>query len=342
MILNKHTLVKWFQLNYPKFVKDMIESSHHYSETKLNPYHLEGSVFTHTMLVINQLEDGNDVVSQHVLIAALLHDIGKPISRKINIEKERVNFFGHEPMSAFLALDIVDHIVKDFKLKSINKRLLIEMIALHTEGFKLNEKQLTERLINNHALSGYLTLLSNADQHGRFYEDEGRLKKSLEIKTKDNFHSENTVILMVGLPCSGKSTIIKEKYKDFAILSRDDIVMELGAKQNILDYNTAFRSVNQEEVDQILEKRKREYIKKKLNVVIDMTNMSRKSRRKRLSGFKGYEKHAHVVMTSLLNIKERDKNREGKGIPDHVFENMSKSFYPPLYDEFDEIHWSFN
>ena len=70
MILNKHTLVKWFQLNYPKFVKDMIESSHHYSETKLNPYHLEGSVFTHTMLVINQLEDGNDVVSQHVLIAA--------------------------------------------------------------------------------------------------------------------------------------------------------------------------------------------------------------------------------------------------------------------------------
>src|SRR5574344_1860728 len=35
-------LVSWFQVNYPDLVKAMKEAQHHYDETLLNPYRLEG------------------------------------------------------------------------------------------------------------------------------------------------------------------------------------------------------------------------------------------------------------------------------------------------------------
>lgn len=75
-------LVKDFQLKYPKLCKAMQECSHHYSDTELNPFHLEGDVWSHTMMSCNQAVNQN----KNTQIAALLHDIGKPFTRKENHE----------------------------------------------------------------------------------------------------------------------------------------------------------------------------------------------------------------------------------------------------------------
>ena len=46
-----------------------------------------------------------------------------------------------------------------------------------------------------------------------------------------------------------------------------------------------------------------------------------------------------VFLTGLSEIEKRNSSRVGKTIPDDVIENMAKSFYPPMFDEFDQIDW---
>lgn len=347
MEFNVHNLVKWFQLSYPELVKSMKACNHHYSEEELNPYHLESDVFTHNMMVV--LEASKDKSPskdfyKHLLVCALLHDIGKPIARKENHEKKRVNFYGHEPMSAFFAVHIIEHIEKDFNL-SFNRRLILEAIAMHTEVFKVEESKLLDRLINNKTLALLLSRLSKADYHGRFYDMGDRITSDMIPASKNTLaNKDKHIMLYVGLPCSGKSTAIKKKIQEgWVSLSSDDVVEQLGLEMGITNYNEAFSKVNRDEVGKILTARKKQYIKDGKDIVVDMTNMSRKARKKMLQDFPpNYMRSAHVMMTSINNIMSRNIQRDGKCIPQHVYENMAMAFYPPLYDEFDVIDWEFN
>lgn len=357
MVFNVHNLVKWFQIKYPGLVKTMMEASHHYTQKDAdpingspniiiepNPYHLEGSIFTHTMMVVLQAsqskyKDTNETVYNQILICALLHDIGKPMARRENHEKKRVNFYSHEPLSAFLAIDILRAIEDDFKI-IVDKRVILEAIAMHTDVFKLSKEKLEDRLVSNPILSDVLMALSTADHSGRFYDMGDRITEGLVKKHKDYESKPHSLIMNIGLPCAGKST--SSKKNDYQLLSRDQIVLDLAKEKGIENYNEAFEVVDQKEVDRLLDLRAREIVKSNSDVLIDMTNMGRKSRRKRMALFGKYHKTAHVYMTSILNIEQRNKLREGKTIPPHVIEKMVMSFYPPMYDEFDEIHWIFN
>ena len=72
--MNKHTLIKWFQENYPDLVKAMSESSHHYSKEILNKYHLEGDVWTHTCMVLNEVSSNGTNFNNHLTDATDAHD----------------------------------------------------------------------------------------------------------------------------------------------------------------------------------------------------------------------------------------------------------------------------
>ena len=136
-------LIAEFQLKYPELVQKMKDSCHHYSETKLNPYHYEGDIWTHTNLVC--LEARNRGLSRELQIACLLHDIGKPACRRSNNETERVNFYGHEPYSAFMSIDIM----RDFGLSNEEIIHNFQLISIHTEPFKLTNEALLSRYIYN-------------------------------------------------------------------------------------------------------------------------------------------------------------------------------------------------
>ena len=137
------------------------------------------------------------------------------------------------------------------------------------------------------------------------------------------------VILLIGPPLSGKTTFIRKYFKDidYNLISRDQIVLDVHGSD---DYNSAFKSVNQREVDRLLSRRFIEYSSSKKNVIIDMTNMTSRRREQSLSYFKGYYKIA--IIFPILSKEEyikRDKKRsseEMKSIPMGVINNMISSY----------------
>jgi poly(A) polymerase len=67
-------------------------------------HHPEGDVWTHTLLVIDQLRDP----SESLALGALLHDVAKPVcaGRKTTAEGERITFYGHPERGAEMAVAI--------------------------------------------------------------------------------------------------------------------------------------------------------------------------------------------------------------------------------------------
>ena len=329
-----NNLIADFQRRYPELVQQMKESNHHYSETELNPYHLEGDIFTHTALVCLEALRAN--LSRSNQIACLLHDIGKPACRTVSEDRRRVHFIGHEGYSAHLAIDIM----KDFGLTEKEIIHNFQLIAMHTDPFKMNSVAFSSRLIYNLALWCDLRVVSSCDHKGRFCEEvsQGRelSSKVQELELQDSY--ENEVIVLIGLPCSGKSTV-RAEFPNHEVISRDDIIESLYEGET---YNEKFAKSDDKEIRKVLEARKKALISEKKDVIIDMTNLTRKSRRKRLSSFpKSYKRTAIVCLTGLAEIKRRNEERKkvGKFIGWDVFERMMKSTYPPMFDEFEEIDW---
>jgi predicted kinase len=151
------------------------------------------------------------------------------------------------------------------------------------------------------------------------------------------------VIILIGPPLVGKSTWIKNNFasdEEVEVISRDEIVMnEYGS----MDYDEAFRNVDQKQVNKILEYKLIDANLHRRNVVVDMTNMTSKRRRHTLSYFdQDYTKVA--IIFPILEIEElmiRNKKRkeiENKSIPEQVVRNMIASYQPVRSDEgFDRV-----
>ncbi len=145
------------------------------------------------------------------------------------------------------------------------------------------------------------------------------------------------VILMSGVPMSGKSTWINENTKgiDINIISRDSIMMDVYGSNN---YSEAYNNVDHKKVDKVLLQTILNANSRKDNVIIDMTNLSPKIRKRNLSYFS--DDYTKVVVTfPILSKDEYDKRNnyrkvnENKYIPFNVLNNMINSYTLPTYDE---------
>jgi predicted kinase len=153
---------------------------------------------------------------------------------------------------------------------------------------------------------------------------------------------EPYVIILIGPPLSGKTTWIKKNFEpeSFELISRDQIVLDLHGED---DYNTAFKTVDQKEVDKILVNKISTSAKEGKNAIIDMTHMTSKRRKYNLSFFdEKYYKLA--VIFPVLKDEEyiaRDKKRteeENKSIPMNIIKNMISSYQSVKKDEgFDRV-----
>lgn len=148
------------------------------------------------------------------------------------------------------------------------------------------------------------------------------------------------VILLVGVPLSGKSTWIRNNHPTTRIVSRDELVMEVYGSD---DYNTAFKEVNQKDVDRLLDLRLKEVNTNKENVIVDMTNMVVSRRVKTLRYF-SEDYYKEVIVFPVLDsdeYKRRNNERnvnENKWIPPFVISSMLNSYQEPTLDEgFDKI-----
>lgn len=336
--MNHQDLLRFFHKNYPTIVGDMRKADHALHNSSLNTYHLEGTIWEHTMLVLHEaVKRGYGFETE---LAALLHDIGKPDVRTENYDKQKVTFYNHEALSVFQSLKIME----DLNLPHDVRERLVKVIGLHTEVFKQPLQSLYE-LIQDDQTFDLLMKLATCDHSGRFHDlDQSPIDYTLylpkEIEEKEDNTKDRTVTIMVGLPASGKTTTIAcKKYFDNAfIVSRDNIIESLEGS----NYNEKWKNADQKEVDKKLQQLFQES-KKHKNIVVDMTHMSMKSRRKTLSHYgKDWNKNCIVILPTISKLYSNIQKRTEKQIDYSVLDAMMLSFRPPVIGEgFDNINYIF-
>ena len=135
------------------------------------------------------------------------------------------------------------------------------------------------------------------------------------------------LVMLIGLPGSGKSTYCRTNLPKVPILSTDDIIEKYAREKN-KTYSEVFVKVASDAGKQVQHKTKK-FIKDRQSVIIDQTNMTRKSRVNKLTPFEGYYKVAIVVTADPIELNLRLKLRAeqtGKFIPQNVIDQMAQSF----------------
>jgi len=155
-------IVAWFTQNYPNIKRAMKMCEH--GEKQLNPYHIEGDCWSHTMMVckVAELRGFNNNIS----VAALLHDIGKPKSRKVNTKNGHVQFYGHEELSSILSKPILEKMADEKIIESSSIEYILELIRYHGLAYKLNSTELQKRFGSK--FYNDLMELNLCDRLGRF------------------------------------------------------------------------------------------------------------------------------------------------------------------------------
>jgi poly(A) polymerase len=172
-------LLIWFQSNYPELKKALMESHHNFDDRDVNPYHIEGDCWSHTMLVCKIAELNN--YDKVVQVSALLHDIGKPQSRKVNPKNNHVQFFGHEEISANMAKPLLDDLIEKEILNREEADEVVELIRLH--GFLYKEKNpdvIYKKFKGKSRLFKHLLDLRKCDNLGRFTNKVGTFELDIE------------------------------------------------------------------------------------------------------------------------------------------------------------------
>lgn len=351
---------------YPNVVKNMKNTNHGY-ENNSNKFHLEGDIFTHSMMVYKEaLTRYPDDYKLH--IATLLHDIGKCEARTIvtNDKGTRARFFGHEGISVYSVINMLNsEWVEPFNLTYDDKILILNTIALHGDFFDSFSKDVSPMIkkFNSYEQFEYVRKHLICDHNGRLSLDDHSSEdidnfeySTYQLHASGMVHTNKEplpqLVVLVGPPCSGKSTFIEANYANYVKISRDDTLMEYYVNKytsgiSSCDYNIAFKQLSEEEhkeIDNIVANTFRNAVKVNMNIVIDMTNMSPKARRK-WSVSKSYWKTAVVFYTDMDDLKLRNNTRAeqtGKYIPQHVIVNMCKNFKLPTYAEFDDVKYIIN
>lgn len=354
--MTRHTLTKWFIENYPGMYRSMCESDHNIGTSHINPYHAEGSVWTHTMMVMTWLEaqyrkDPGGQIPQTrttLLTAALLHDIGKPLAE---VTKEasstlpkRKSFPGHEGLSTHSAVGVLKDLQKDFPEEyddAIVEKIL-EVIGTHGVFIEGDDSYLKELRV----------LFREADKMGAVREEDVLTSQypGRNFVSPSNTPSKK-VTLMVGLPCSGKSSYIAAAASNFTVVSRDSYLFE-WCKDNpsLTTYSDVYKWVHEDperlrSFNNAFDRYVKEAAAGELDVVVDMTMMTLNSRRTMLRKFRDHSWHAIVMMTDNDTIQKRNEERakDGKFIPPKVLFNMASSFVYPVKEEgFESINLVIN
>lgn len=142
----------------------------------------------------------------------------------------------------------------------------------------------------------------------------------------------SNLIIMCGLPASGKSSYAKGVKKSI-IISTDDIREEINGNASIQDngnlvFETAFNRIKENLIQN-----------KYKNVVFDATNINYKKRTDIVNRFRKYADKiiCYFVYADYEECLERNSKRERK-VPEEVIKRMYYNFYvPQFFEGFDDI-----
>lgn len=209
-----------------------------------------------------------------------------------------------------------------------------------------------------------LYILEKADAMGRICEDREEMLENIEccklLSTEEDcftapFHfpdsfskraffkqktlwknqtlyndSWGEIILMSGLPGTGKDTVIKEYYSHLPMISLDEIRKEYKISP----------TGNQQKVVAIAHERARELLRKKQAFVWNATNITEKIRASQISLFEEYGASVKTLFLETGFDEEllRNESREN-AVPLRVIENMLSVLTLPQSYECEKVEW---
>jgi predicted kinase len=147
------------------------------------------------------------------------------------------------------------------------------------------------------------------------------------------------ITLLIGPPCTGKSTYITTQNFDY-VVSSDNIVTQICEEKNI-PYGDFFNLNFYHHLRKLQRKRFEKSIKESIkykNIVWDLTNLTRKNRQHAMSFYKEAEFHAiefsfKGMEQKIIGINKKRDIQAGKFIPFKTLLNMFNAFEPPTKTE---------
>jgi len=326
-------------------------------------WHSEGDVWTHTRMVCAQLqllEDWNSLtpVEQTVLFfTALFHDAGKPLTSQLDVGTGRVT----SPKHAVRGEHLVRSVRRQLECDLAVREEIARLVRFHGRpAFLLEKPDPSHEVVSLSWLvsNKLLYLFSLADTRGRRSAEMGRPEENLhlwKLVAEENacfdqpypfandharflFYRQEqpklhyvpyqnhrcTVMMMSGLPGSGKDSWLTAKRPELPVVSLDELRGELQVEA--VD--------DQGEVIQLGRERCRELLRAGRSFAFNATNLLRQTRRRWIDLFADYDARVEVVYVEPpMRVILEQNARRGKPVPEKVIRELAEKCQPPTLTE---------
>lgn len=149
-----------------------------------------------------------------------------------------------------------------------------------------------------------------------------------------------TIYILIGPPGSGKSTWRQALMTSPHVVSSDDIVERIASERQST-YSIVFPTLDWKLIDQEINEAFAAAVKSGLDIVVDRTNMTRKSRLSFLSRVPRSYRRVAVIFSferDILDARLHHRSATtGKTIPESVVNEMISRYQPPLDEGFHDI-----
>ena len=330
-------------------------------------YHAEGDVLTHTRLVCEALvslpawRDLGGANRSILFAAALFHDAGKPA--RTATEGGRITSPGHSRLSASLARDYFWQKGADLHTRETTAAL----VRSHGLPLQFLDREDADRLLIGFSFRGrcdHLALLAEADVRGRTCDDAPDLLTRIDLLREQcealgcwdqpyQFPSDLSrvqyfatpgrdrtypayddtvceVILMAGLPASGKDTWITQNAPHLPVVSLDALREELGVSPK----------GDQAKVVAEARSRAKQLLRDRRSFVWNATNVTLQIRRPLIEAMTAQKARVRIVYleASWEETMRRNAARPSP-VPLSVMENMRWRLEVPDLTEAQQVEW---
>jgi putative nucleotidyltransferase with HDIG domain len=334
-------------------------------------HHAEGDVAAHTQMVLAALQDNAyfkalPTQQQEVLwAAALLHDVEKRSTTKTESDGS-ITSRGHAKRGEVTAREILfTEVETPFHLREH----IAALVRYHGLPLWLFEKADPQKAVIEASLRTdmqLLSLLARADVEGRICKDTKELLERIDFfdaycmeqdcwngpkafasgaarfhyshkedATPDYVPYDDTtceVILLSALPGMGKDCYIQQHYKDYPVISLDDIRRKHKLKPED-------RSANGWIAQQAKEMAK-QYLRTGQSFVWNATNITRQMRSQLIDLFTTYKAKVTIVYIERpYSIWLKQNSNREHAVPALVLHRMLQKLEVPLMQEAHEVIW---
>lgn len=333
-------------------------------------HHAEGDVFIHTRMVCEALislpawRNLSSSDRSILFAAALLHDIAKPAYTTID-ENGRVSSKGHGRQGARMARQVLWEL--DPPMPFDRREQVVALIQLGSLPMWFLEKTTPQQSViraSQVVRCDWLAILAEADVRGRSCNDQQGILDRIELfrefcqennclSQPRSFPSEHSrfiyfrkedgypdyqafddtqfeVVLMSGLPGTGKDYWIQENLQGWPVICLDDLRKEMkippGKTPGI--------------VVEEAKKRAREYMRSRRSFVWNATNTTRSMRLQLIDFFAGYNARIRIVYREAQFDELLRRNRERTAmVPENVIHKLAAKLDIPDITEAHQVEW---